>query len=90
MERTLCLHGNGVPIEQEVTVVVSTSSIEDIFFDIRLFEVEDFALGVNDVGKVDWKATRNFRLCTIAIGENLLSSFFHRVAIHVVAEVLLT
>ena len=62
MERTLCLHGNGVPIEQEVTVVVSTSSIEDIFFDIRLFEVEDFALGVNDVGKVDWKATRNFRL----------------------------
>ena len=52
MERTLCLHGNGVPVVQEVTVVVSTSSADDIVFDIRLYEVEDFALAVNDVGEV--------------------------------------
>ena len=52
MERTLCLHGNGVPVVQEVTVVVSTSSQQDIFFDLRLFQVQDFALGVNDMGEV--------------------------------------
>ena len=52
VERTLCLHGNGVPVVQEVTVVVSTSSQQDIFFDLRLFKVQDFALGVNDMGEV--------------------------------------
>ena len=52
VERTLCLHGNGVPVVQEVTVVVSTSSQQDIFFDLRLFQVQDFALGVNDMGEV--------------------------------------
>ena len=52
VERTLCLHGNGVPVVQEVTVVVSTSSATDIEFAIRLFEVEDFALGVNEKGEV--------------------------------------
>ena len=55
VERTLCLHGNGVPVVQEVTVVVSTSSAEDIVFDIRLYEVEDFALGVNEEGQVKCK-----------------------------------
>ena len=56
VERTLCLHGNGVPVVQEVTVVVSTSSADDIVFDIRLYEVEDFALGVNEEGQVKCKA----------------------------------
>ena len=52
MERNLCLHGNGFPAAQEVTVVVSSSSAAGLAFSVRLFEVDDFAVGLNEEGEV--------------------------------------
>eukprot|EP00095_Tigriopus_kingsejongensis_P005827 snap_masked-scaffold425_size175135-processed-gene-0.10 protein:Tk05827 transcript:snap_masked-scaffold425_size175135-processed-gene-0.10-mRNA-1 annotation:"sid1 transmembrane family member 1" len=55
MERTLCLLDDVVanPRSQEVTVVISTSSYNNIDYKLRLFEIEDFTTDVNQVSIIN-------------------------------------
>ena len=47
MERILSLHGNYSTSEHNrISVILSTSSQEDVNFTVRLYEVEDFSTAV--------------------------------------------